>query len=701
MRIPTTQRPKPPSSWMSCCAPFRALLLLSLVLSGAPAAGNHAEPDKASAASIVVGGGDAYKPFHFVENGRAQGFDVDLMTAVAEAMGLDAEVQLTDWRDARDGLADGSVDVHVGMTFSQERAGEFLFSTPILSQHYRIFVREGTDRVSSDPYLPGLRIAVQKNSVMEDYVATHGYAESTVFTHSARDALILLATDKVDCVILTEYRGLQVIQDLGLDDVVGVGDPIHPSFHGFAVPARRAELMPVLNQGLALVKKSGEYDRIYDRWFGVLEGRAGVDAAYLKYVAWIVLPLLLVAVLAGLWSWSMRRQVIERTAQLQSARDRAETASEVKSRFLATMSHEIRTPLNAVLGMTEILRASELTTTQNDLVTTIQGSAMGLQEIISDILAFSRLELEDRNLDRAEFSLREVVGQVAKTMGDRAATAGLEMRTPAPTDLPDRVLGDAAAVRRIFVHLLDNAVKFTPTGGIHLAVNHEQTEDGRLRISAVVADTGVGVPEEARAGLFDAFTQADSSTTRSYGGTGLGLALCRRLVTAMGGELRHAPGPRCGSSFSFSLLLDPVVEAVEAPRETAAEAAEPVLVVEDNPVNQRVVTMLLRKWGFSSEVAGNGAEAVEACRQNRFRAIIMDCQMPVMDGLEATIAIRDLEGRDRRTPIIALTAGAAGHDRRTCLEAGMDEYLTKPVNGKKLKASLESRIAHSPLPIAG
>ncbi len=677
-------------------SPWGVVALCLCLVAGSASAQSADEARRSPLArdTIVVGGGDSYEPFHFIADGEPTGFDVDLVRAIARVVGLDIEVRLAYWREIRDGLEDGSVDVHIGLTYSSDRAEFYRFCSPYLNQQYKIFVRRDHAGIDSEEDLRGRRIIVQQDGVMEEYVREQGYTDEPVTAMSAAESLRKLNEGEGDCCLMTEFRGLTVARDLGFDEVTRVGAPVYQTTYGFALPPGRENLAPYFNQGLAILKRSGEYDEIYEKWFGVLAAQGPTAGDIVRYTGWIVVPLLVVLLMAALWSWSMRRQVVRQTAQLRQARDQAEAASEAKSRFLAAMSHELRTPLNGVLGMSEVLGTSSLDLEQREQITTIRRSASALSDIINDILEFSHIEAGQRELDRVEFSLRGVVADVLDTVSPVAWDKGLTVTSGLTPSLPDRVQGDPAAVRQVILNLMNNGVKFTTEGTVSLSMSCTTLEDDRLRISGSVVDTGVGVPLEARDSLFDAFTQVDSSSTREYGGTGLGLAICNNLVALMDGSMGYSARPTGGSEFSFSLVLEAVESPVaeDAPEPAASgggRTSEPILVVEDCPTNQRVVCMLLKKWGYRSEVVENGLEAVNAFKNGSFGAIIMDCQMPVMDGLEATEAIRELEGSSARVPIIALTAGACMSTRDRCLAVGMDDYLTKPVNAGKLEAVLQ------------
>jgi PAS domain S-box-containing protein len=394
---------------------------------------------------------------------------------------------------------------------------------------------------------------------------------------------------------------------------------------------------------------------------------------------------------------SANRSLEETSRLAREMADRAEALSAAKSDFLANMTHEVRTPLNGILGMTGLALETELQPDQREYLELVKSSAEALLSLVSDVLDFSKYEAGKLGLDSVEFSVRTLLREVLRPLALRASVSGLAFDAEVDEAVPDRLLGDPMRIGQVLRNLVGNAIKFTNAGKVGVLVHAESMEGSRVTLSFSIADTGIGIPPEMHRAIFEPFTQADGSTTRKYGGTGLGLSISAGIVELMDGKIWVESDPGKGSTFYFTVTLELSAKASHA-LHPPAHAGQPaprrkmkILVAEDNSVNQRLAARLLEREGHSVTIAGSGQEAVDLFEQKPFDLILMDVQMPGLDGLQATTRIREKErATGHRVPIVAMTAQAAESDRLRCLDSGMDAYVTKPVHVPALLKMIES-----------
>lgn len=391
--------------------------------------------------------------------------------------------------------------------------------------------------------------------------------------------------------------------------------------------------------------------------------------------------------------WSFRDVTERRQTEKELLRsiDAANEANRAKSRFLANISHEIRTPMNGVLGMTNLALQTDITPEQRDYLETARASAESLLSLLDQVLDISKIESGRMTLETTDFGLRALIGHSVQTVAAQALAKRLELIWKVSDETPDSLTGDPLRLRQVLINMLGNAIKFTHKGSVRIDAAVERSDGKKAILRMSVSDTGIGIPKAKQEAIFQAFVQADESTTRNYGGTGLGLAISKQLVEMMGGELSVESQPGKGSKFTFTASVG-IGDGRQKAAPEEEEGIEPplrILLAEDNPVNRKVAESILRKRGHDVVSIVDGRKALAAITGSDFDIVLMDVQMPGMDGLEVTTAVREAEAiRGGHVPIVALTAHATSGDRERCLAAGMDGYVTKPIRAEELFAAI-------------
>ncbi|MFP4302990.1 MAG: transporter substrate-binding domain-containing protein [Spirochaetaceae bacterium] len=687
---------------------FALLILAALPILGCSDAGrgeryfsetspSQSAGDDSDAQLLRVGGDHQYPPFEFLnDSGAPDGFNIEILRRLAEIMDLHISIELTAWTEARRRLEAGEIDMLSGMYRTPERDALHDFTVPHFIASYGLFVRDGSPVRGSED-LADATILVHQGDLGHDYAMEHRLGRSVVAVPEWPDVLEALSEGHGDVAIYGMAQGMKELRERGYRNIRMLETPLFERPYAMAVPEGERQLLAKLNEGLSILKSSGEFDEIYQRWFGVLEPRPWWSRRGARMTFIALGALFLMVALAGVWVFALRREVRRKTSQLttalkesESSKRELEAANQTKLRFLANVSHELRTPLHGVMGMTELLSKTELDNEQRSWLQRVDDASRQLFRVLSDLLDVSRSAAGQLSIEPKDFPLHELPRWLEPTLRDLAETEGLVFDFS--TELPEvTVHGDRERIVQILTNLGTNAVKFTEEGTVSLELRYEGEQ-----LAVKVSDSGGGIGEEDITRIFDPFIQTGEGKGHPAGGLGLGLSIVRSLTEEMGGTVEVDSELNRGTTFLVRLPLPQSVSEAQSNKTARPERAPrvselSVLIAEDEAINRLCLASFLSSSGAKVTQAKNGEEAVRVARTTPCDLILMDVSMPKMDGVEASRRIRvwEKETGASETPIIALTAHAHAKQVQECYDAGMTAYLSKPYRERELYTVIE------------
>jgi signal transduction histidine kinase len=681
---------------------FKTMVLfgLLLVIGTSPLSSQPFQMDIPS--KIIVGDDINYPPYSFLdEDGNPTGFNIAIATRVAEVMGLEVEFRLGEWSSIREALQKGEIDAISGMFFSTSRNESYDFTIRHSISNGDIFSAKGKS-IKDLNDLRGQTIVVQKADIIAEYLSQSDMNFTIVEVHNVDEALKLIEDGVYDHAGLLKLPGLYSIRKNNYRNIIHQGLVLLPNDYSMAVKKGNEDLLFTLNTGLHVLKLSDEYREIYDEWLGVYEEQSfWINIIRYKWFIFLGMSMLTgLIVISIMLNFLVKKKTRELQllnkdlmeknkllaesknklhAQLVKINEQGEII-QFKQNFLANMSHEIRTPLNGILGMGEILSQTSLTTEQREYISTLKQSGENLMEIINQVLDYSKIEAGKLQLKKSTFALKELnqsIHNLFKSICHKKITFYSRM----DRNLPRYVVADKNRILQILNNLISNAVKFTSEGEIKLEFQLDQQETDGVSIRVIVSDTGMGIPVDQQQKLFRPFTQIHEGNNRQVEGTGLGLSICKELAVLHGGDIGLTSTYGSGSTFWFTFVAETVDEQKYMQQNNASSPLHKdkklrILLVEDKKVNQKVISLILTSVGHKIVIAENGQEALERYKDGEYDLILMDIQMPVMDGITATAQLK--QTHNNLPPIIGLSANAFEGDREKYMNLGMDEYLTKP-----------------------
>ena len=644
-----------------------------------------------------------YPPFEFIDDdGVFSGMSSDYVRLVSERLGITMElVPGLSWVEVLDGVKNHTLDFTPALSPTVERNEHMNFTPPHMAFPAVIVTRDNHALVNGLEDLSGTTAALVKAVAVTDIVTAWHPGIITEMFDTPLQALQSVALGKTDATVMNLAVVTYLIKKHGLANLK-IAAPAEVDIQGLSFGVRKdwPEFISIINKALASITPEEE-SAIRSRWAQV-SYNTGIDIKQVIQAGGVVIVILIVIVV---WNRRLQIEVNQRKVaegQMKAAKNEAERLTIAKSDFIAVISHEIRTPMNGVLGMARLLTETKLDNEQEECVDTIVESGEALLTIIDDLLDISKFDAGKLDIESIPFIVDVVIEQSMSLMKSRAEEKGLKLDSDIDADIPGVIIGDPHRLRQIILNLISNAIKFTDKGTIDVETRMASRTENEATLSFVVTDTGKGIPPDGLAKIFSAYGQGSSEVARKYGGTGLGLAICRRLASRMNGEISVESEVGKGSAFKFEATFEidntsdanaiRMLHTTDKEPPSNEQTAHPmkVLQVEDNETNRTVVERVLSRVGHTVISVENGEVALQAIQAGDFDVILMDRHMPVMDGLEATRRIREMDGPVASIPIIGITASASQDEIQACIDAGMDDCLTKPVVAAKLRARLDT-----------